>query len=89
VLYDLALVPYLNRAVDRGVVVSTFNSEASSLQGLVATLSKERRQLESQRRPPGCGPGAIPHRAFNRRLMDANSKKSGIRSPRPGGRPPS
>ena len=72
VVYDLALVPYLNRAVDRGVVVATFNSEASTLQGLVATLSKERRQLEiatgdlqvAVRRDPLTG-------AFNRRLMDA------------------
>lgn len=45
-IYGLDLVPYLNRAVDAGVVVATFNSEASSLQHLVATLSKERRRLE-------------------------------------------
>ena len=77
VLYDLSLVPYLNRAVDRGVVVSTFNSEASSLQGLVATLSKERRQLEiatgdlqvAARRDPLTG-------AFNRRLMDGELEEA-------------
>lgn len=44
--YDSDLVPYLNRAVDKGVVVATFNAESSSLQGLVATLSKERKRLE-------------------------------------------
>jgi diguanylate cyclase (GGDEF)-like protein len=44
--YDSNLVPYLNRAVDKGVVVATFNAESSSLQGLVATLSKERKRLE-------------------------------------------
>ena len=72
-LYDLALVPYLNRAVDRGLIVATFNSEASSLQGLVATLSKERRALEiatgdlqlAVRRDPLTG-------AYNRRVMDAD-----------------
>ena len=45
-IYEFDLVPYLNRAVDQGVVVATINSEASSLQGLVATLSKERKRLE-------------------------------------------
>ena len=46
ILYSNDLLPYLNRAVDAGVVVATVNSEASSLQGLVATLSKQRRRLE-------------------------------------------
>lgn len=45
-IYDASLIPYLNRAVAAGIVVATLNSEASSLQGLVATLSKERRRLE-------------------------------------------
>jgi diguanylate cyclase (GGDEF)-like protein len=45
-IYDSGIVGYLNRAVEHGVLVATFNSEASSLQGLVTSLSKERRQLE-------------------------------------------
>jgi len=45
-IYDSRLIPALNRAVDAGLVVSTLNAEASSLQGLVTTLSKERRRLE-------------------------------------------
>jgi diguanylate cyclase (GGDEF)-like protein len=45
-IYGLDLIPCLNRAVEAGVVVATFNSEASSLQGLVTTLSKERKRLE-------------------------------------------
>lgn len=72
-IYDFGLVPYLNRAVDQGVVIATFNSETSSLQGLVTTLSKERRQLEiaagdlqiAAHRDPLTG-------AYNRRLMDAD-----------------
>ncbi len=72
-IYDSGLVPYLNRAVDRGVVVATFNSEASSLQGLVTSLSKERRQLEiaagdlqvEAHRDPLTG-------SFNRRVMDTD-----------------
>ena len=78
-LYDLALVPYLNGAVDRGLVVATFNSEASSLQGLVATLSKERRALEiatgdlqlAVRRDPLTG-------AYNRRVMDADLEEAQV-----------
>jgi diguanylate cyclase (GGDEF)-like protein len=78
-LYDLALVPYLNRAVDRGLVVATFNSEASSLQGLVATLSKERRALEiatgdlqlAVRRDPLTG-------ADNRRVMDVDLEEAQV-----------
>jgi diguanylate cyclase (GGDEF)-like protein len=44
--YDSDLVPYLNRAVENGVLVATLNAESSSLQGLVARLSKERKRLE-------------------------------------------
>jgi len=47
-IYQSDVVPHLNRAVDRGVVVATFNTESSSLQGLVATLSKARRRLEQE-----------------------------------------
>jgi diguanylate cyclase (GGDEF)-like protein len=47
-IYDTDLVPQLNRAVDRGVMVATFNTESSSLQGLVATLSKARKRLEQE-----------------------------------------
>jgi diguanylate cyclase (GGDEF)-like protein len=47
-IYGLDLIPCLNRAVEAGVIVATFNSEASSLQGLVATLSKERKRLEME-----------------------------------------
>jgi diguanylate cyclase (GGDEF)-like protein len=47
-IYDSDLVPYLNRAVDRGVLVATLNTESSSLQGLVATLSKARKRLEAE-----------------------------------------
>jgi diguanylate cyclase (GGDEF)-like protein len=72
-IYDSALVPYLNRAADQGVVVATFNTEESSLQGLVTTLSKERRRLEiatddlqvAVRRDALTG-------AYNRRLMDTD-----------------
>jgi diguanylate cyclase (GGDEF)-like protein len=72
-IYDSSLIPYLNRAVDRGVVVATFNAEASSLQGLVTSLSKERRQLEitagdlqlEAHRDPLTG-------SFNRRVMDTD-----------------
>jgi diguanylate cyclase (GGDEF)-like protein len=46
ILYSNDLLPYLNHAVDAGVVVATVNSESSSLQRLVATLSKQRKQLE-------------------------------------------
>jgi diguanylate cyclase (GGDEF)-like protein len=77
--YDAALIPYLNRAIDMGVVVATVNSEASSLQGLVATLSKERNQLKLTatdleivaRRDSLTG-------AFNRSLMDEDLKKAQV-----------
>jgi diguanylate cyclase (GGDEF)-like protein len=72
-IYGLDLVPYLNRAVDAGVVVATLNSEASSLQGLVATLSKERKRLEVA----ATGLEVAAHHdaltgAYNRTLMDAD-----------------
>ena len=71
ILYSNDLLPYLNRAVDAGVVVATVNSEASSLQGLVATLSKQRRQLEIE----ATGLEVAAHHdaltgAYNRLLMD-------------------
>jgi methyl-accepting chemotaxis protein len=36
---DSAFVPYINRAVAAGVMVATFNSETSSLRGLMATMA--------------------------------------------------
>jgi diguanylate cyclase (GGDEF)-like protein len=70
-IYAFDLVPYLNRAVDAGVVVATFNSEASSLQGLVTTLSKQRKRLEIE----ASGLEVAAHHdaltgAYNRLLMD-------------------
>jgi diguanylate cyclase (GGDEF)-like protein len=85
--YDAALIPFLNQVIDLGVVVATVNSEASSLQGLVATLSRERSQLQmtatgleiAARRDSLTG-------AFNRSLMDEDLRKaqaSGSASRRP------
>ncbi len=72
-IYDPEVVPSINRAVAKGVMVATFNSEASSLQGLVATLSKERRRLELA---AGSLEVAAHHDAltgsFNRLVMDAD-----------------
>ena len=72
-IYGLDVVPCLNRAVDAGVIVATFNSEASSLQGLVATLSKERKRLEIE----ASGLEVAAHHdaltgAYNRLLMDGD-----------------
>ena len=72
-IYDSGIVAYLNRAVEHGVVMATFNAEASSLQGLVTSLSKERRQLEI-----AAGDLQLEaHRdaltgSFNRRVMDTD-----------------
>ncbi len=45
-LIDWQLVPYLNDAVDHGVLVATYNSEIADLHSSVATLSDERERLE-------------------------------------------
>jgi len=45
-LFDLALVPYLNAATERGVAVATYNAEATRLQELITVLSRQRRSLE-------------------------------------------
>jgi methyl-accepting chemotaxis protein len=42
---DGALVPYINRAVAAGVPVATFNSETSSLRGLMATMADRSHSL--------------------------------------------
>jgi diguanylate cyclase (GGDEF)-like protein len=72
-IYDASLIPYLNRAAERGVAIATLNAEASSLQGLVATLSKERRRLEIT---AGSLEVAAHHDAltgaYNRMVMDAD-----------------
>ncbi len=39
-IYDKNLVTYINKAVDRGIPVATFNSEPMSLRGLLKTLSE-------------------------------------------------
>jgi diguanylate cyclase (GGDEF)-like protein len=72
-LHSQDLLPYLNRAVDAGVIVATVNSEASSLQGLVTTLSKERKRLEFE--ASGLEVAARHDAltgAYNRLLMDAD-----------------
>jgi len=44
-VFDNGLIPYINRAVAAGIPVATFNSEPSSLRGLVEILSQRTRQL--------------------------------------------
>ncbi|MEJ5350226.1 MAG: methyl-accepting chemotaxis protein [Melioribacteraceae bacterium] len=39
-IYDKNLVTYINKAVDKGIPVATFNSEPMSLRGLLKTLSE-------------------------------------------------
>ena len=39
-IYDKNLVAYINKAVDKGIPVATFNSEPMSLRGLLKTLSE-------------------------------------------------
>ncbi len=44
-IFDKNLVPYVNRAVEKGIAVATFNSEPSSLRGIFASLIKRSKQL--------------------------------------------
>ncbi|HEY9165895.1 MAG TPA: methyl-accepting chemotaxis protein [Candidatus Kryptonia bacterium] len=44
-IFDRNLVPYINRAVEKGVVVATFNSEPISLRGMFTTLINRARNL--------------------------------------------
>ncbi len=39
-IFDKDLIPYINRAVERGITVATFNSEPVSLRGTFITLKK-------------------------------------------------
>ena len=44
-VFDRNLVPYINRAVTKGVPVATFNSEPSSLRGLVVSVGERAKEL--------------------------------------------
>ncbi len=44
-IFDKNLVPYINKAVDRGIVVSTFNSEPLSLRGIFGALVRRSKRL--------------------------------------------
>ncbi|HUI30713.1 MAG TPA: methyl-accepting chemotaxis protein [Candidatus Acidoferrales bacterium] len=46
-VFDKNLVPYINKAVDNGLVVATFNSEPLSLRGLFMTLAVRAKRLLS------------------------------------------
>ncbi len=46
-VFDNGLIPYLNRAVAAGIPVATFNSESSSLRGLVEMLSERTQHMMS------------------------------------------
>lgn len=44
-VFDRNLVPYINRAVAAGIPVATFNSEPSSLRGLIVSLTERTQKL--------------------------------------------
>lgn len=44
-VFDKDLVPYINRAVESGVVVATFNSEPLSLRGIFMSLAERAKRL--------------------------------------------
>lgn len=44
-VFDKDLVPYINKAVDNGVVVATFNSEPLSLRGIFMSLAARAKRL--------------------------------------------
>jgi methyl-accepting chemotaxis protein len=44
-IFDQELVPFVNRAVEAGIPVITFNSEPTSLRGLVASIASQARRL--------------------------------------------
>jgi methyl-accepting chemotaxis protein len=44
-IFDQDLVPYVNRAVEAGIPVITFNSEPTSLRGLVSSIADQARRL--------------------------------------------
>ncbi len=44
-IFDNGLIPYINRAVAAGIPVATFNSEPSSLRGLINMVTRNANQL--------------------------------------------
>jgi methyl-accepting chemotaxis protein len=44
-IFDNGLIPYINRAVTAGIPVATFNSEPSSLRGLINMVSRSANRL--------------------------------------------
>ncbi|HQT90806.1 MAG TPA: methyl-accepting chemotaxis protein, partial [Candidatus Kryptobacter bacterium] len=44
-VFDKNLVPYINKAVDKGIVVATFNSEPLSLRGIFGSLVRRSKRL--------------------------------------------
>ena len=44
-IYDKNLVPYINKAIDKGIVFATYNSEPMSLRGLLKTLTERTNKL--------------------------------------------
>ncbi len=44
-VFDKNLVPYINKAVDKGIIVATFNSEPLSLRGIFGSLVRRSKRL--------------------------------------------
>ncbi len=46
-IFDKQLIPYINKAVEKGIVVATFNSEPRNLRGIFATMISRAKMLLS------------------------------------------